>query len=313
MNDPVTLEVRDRVALPHAQPPRGRQRARPGPRSTPSATPPRAWTTATTSAPCSSPAPARTSASAATCASCTTPATTSPTPSTASRSTMHAGIEALAALDAPVISVVRGAAAGGGMSIAIAADLVLAAESAHFTVAYTAIGFSTDGGASWTLPRLVGQRRAMELALLNERLSAARAHELGHRHPGGARRRSSTPRPRRSAQRLANGPIGAHGAVKRLLRGSSTTHLRPRSSRTRRTRSPGWRPRPTAARAFWRFWTSVRHTSESHEFNGPHPGRRSRAHRQRRDDARAPRPSAPRRRSPRPARRSSARARSCCW
>ena len=61
-------------------------------------------------------------------------------------STMHAGIEALAELDAPVISVVRGAAAGGGMSIAIAADLVLAAESAHFTVAYTAIGFSMDGG-----------------------------------------------------------------------------------------------------------------------------------------------------------------------
>ena len=94
-------------------------------------------------------------------------------------STMHAGIEALATLDAPVISVVRGAAAGGGMSIAIAADLVLAAESAHFTVAYTAIGFSPDGGSSWTLPRLVGMRRAIELMLLNERLSAARAHELG--------------------------------------------------------------------------------------------------------------------------------------
>ena len=52
------------------------------------------------------------------------------------------GILALAELDAPVISVVRGAAAGGGMSLAIAADLVLAAETAHFTVAYTAIGFS---------------------------------------------------------------------------------------------------------------------------------------------------------------------------
>ena len=55
------------------------------------------------------------------------------------------------------------------MSIAIAADLVLAAESAHFTVAYTAIGFSPDGGSSWTLPRLVGHRRATELMLLNER------------------------------------------------------------------------------------------------------------------------------------------------
>ncbi len=92
---------------------------------------------------------------------------------------MHAGILALAELDAPVISVVRGAAAGGGMSLAIAADLVLAAETAHFTVAYTAIGFSMDGGASWTLPRIVGMRKAIELALLNERLTAQQAHELG--------------------------------------------------------------------------------------------------------------------------------------
>jgi 2-(1,2-epoxy-1,2-dihydrophenyl)acetyl-CoA isomerase len=137
-------------------------------------------------------------------------------------STMHAGILALAALDAPVISVVRGAAAGGGMSLAIAADLVLAAETAHFTVAYTAIGFSMDGGASWTLPRIVGQRKAMELALLNERLSAARAAELGlvtRVVPDDALDAEAEA----LAQRLANGPIGAHGAIKRLLRFSSTS------------------------------------------------------------------------------------------
>jgi 2-(1,2-epoxy-1,2-dihydrophenyl)acetyl-CoA isomerase len=137
-------------------------------------------------------------------------------------STMHAGILALAGLDAPVISVVRGAAAGGGMSLAIAADLVLAAETAHFTVAYTAIGFSMDGGASWTLPRIVGQRKAMELALLNERLSAARAAELGlvtRVVPDDALDAEADA----LAQRLANGPIGAHGAIKRLLRFSSTS------------------------------------------------------------------------------------------
>jgi 2-(1,2-epoxy-1,2-dihydrophenyl)acetyl-CoA isomerase len=137
-------------------------------------------------------------------------------------STMHAGIEALASLDAPVISAVRGAAAGGGMSIAIAADLVLAAESSHFTVAYTAIGFSTDGGASWTLPRLVGLRRAMELALLNERLTAARAQELGivtRVVPDDALDAEAE----KLARRLAEGPVGAHAAVKRLLRGSSTS------------------------------------------------------------------------------------------
>jgi 2-(1,2-epoxy-1,2-dihydrophenyl)acetyl-CoA isomerase len=137
-------------------------------------------------------------------------------------STMHAGIEALASLDAPVISAVRGAAAGGGMSIAIAADLVLAAASAHFTVAYTAIGFSTDGGASWTLPRLVGLQRAMELSLLNERLSAERALELGivTRVVADDALEAEA---EKLARRLADGPVGAHAAVKRLLRGSSTS------------------------------------------------------------------------------------------
>jgi 2-(1,2-epoxy-1,2-dihydrophenyl)acetyl-CoA isomerase len=139
-------------------------------------------------------------------------------------STMHAGILALAELDAPVISVVRGAAAGGGMSLAIAADLVLAAETAHFTVAYTAIGFSMDGGSSWTLPRIVGSRRAMELALLNERLTAARAQELGlvNRVVPDEQLDAEA---HALAQRLAHGPIGAHGAIKRLLRFSSTTDL----------------------------------------------------------------------------------------
>ena len=65
------------------------------------------------------------------------------------------------------------------MSLAIAADIVLAAESARFTMAYTAIGFSPDGGSSWTLPRLVGPRKAAELMLLNERLEPEAARELG--------------------------------------------------------------------------------------------------------------------------------------
>src|SRR5262245_57947787 len=133
----------------------------------------------------------------------------------------HDGLEALAALDAPVISAVQGAAAGGGMSLAIAADVVLAAESARFTIAYTAIGFPPDGGSSWTLPRLVGPRKATELLLLNEPLDAEAARELGLvtrvvaddrlEHEAGA-----------LAARLANGPTRAHSAVKRLLRESAT-------------------------------------------------------------------------------------------
>ncbi|HWK28668.1 MAG TPA: enoyl-CoA hydratase-related protein [Solirubrobacter sp.] len=139
-------------------------------------------------------------------------------------STMHAGIEALTELDAPVVAAVRGAAAGGGMSLAIGADLVLASETAHFTVAYTAIGFSTDGGASWTLPRLVGQRRALELALLNERVTAERAVALGlaTRVVADAELDAQA---WGLAERLAHGPLGAHGAIKRLFRASSGTSL----------------------------------------------------------------------------------------
>jgi 2-(1,2-epoxy-1,2-dihydrophenyl)acetyl-CoA isomerase len=133
----------------------------------------------------------------------------------------HGVLVALGALDAPVISAVRGAAAGGGMSLAIAADIVLAAESARFTMAYTAIGFSPDGGSSWTLPRLVGVRRAAELMLLNEPLPAAAARDLGlvtRVVPDDALEAEAAA----LARRLADGPTRAYGAVKRLLRESAT-------------------------------------------------------------------------------------------
>jgi 2-(1,2-epoxy-1,2-dihydrophenyl)acetyl-CoA isomerase len=133
----------------------------------------------------------------------------------------HGAIEAFAALDAPVISAVRGAAAGGGMSLAIAGDIVLAAESARFTMAYTAIGFPPDGGSSWTLPRLVGLRRAAELMLLNERLDAEAARELGLVTRVVADDALDA-EAEALARRLADGPIHAHGAVKRLLQKSAT-------------------------------------------------------------------------------------------
>ena len=128
----------------------------------------------------------------------------------------HAGIEALAALDAPVISAVRGAAAGGGMSLAIAADIVLASESARFTMAYTAIGFSPDGGSTWTLPRLIGPRKAAELMLLNERLEPEAARELGLVNrvvPDDTLDAEA----QTLARKLAEGPTAAYGGVKRLL------------------------------------------------------------------------------------------------
>jgi 2-(1,2-epoxy-1,2-dihydrophenyl)acetyl-CoA isomerase len=134
----------------------------------------------------------------------------------------HAALESLTRLDAPVITVVNGVAAGGGMSMAIAGDLVLAAESARFTMAYTAAGLAPDGGSTWLLPRLVGVRRASELMLLNERLSAAQALELGlvTRVVPDAELAAVAGE---LATRLAAGATRAYGEVKRLLRTSATT------------------------------------------------------------------------------------------
>ena len=85
----------------------------------------------------------------------------------------------LAQLPVPIVSAVRGAAAGIGCSLALAADFCLAAESAYFLQAFVNIGLVPDGGASWMLARLVGKARATEMMLLGERLPAAKAAEWG--------------------------------------------------------------------------------------------------------------------------------------
>ena len=91
----------------------------------------------------------------------------------------HGAIRALRAIEAPVIAAVQGVAAGGGMSLMLIPDLAIAAESARFTMAYTAAGLSPDGGGTWTLPRIVGERVAADLILTNRRLGAAEALQLG--------------------------------------------------------------------------------------------------------------------------------------
>lgn len=136
----------------------------------------------------------------------------------------HAAIARLARLDAPVISAVQGSAAGGGFSLAIAADLVLAAASSRFVVAYTAIGLTPDGGGTWALPRLVGLRRALDLTLTNRRLSAeeAVAEGLATRVVADD---ALADEALALARALAAGPTGALGAAKRLLRDSSRHDL----------------------------------------------------------------------------------------
>ena len=85
----------------------------------------------------------------------------------------------LSELPVPIVSAVNGPAAGIGCSIALAADLVIAGASAYFLQAFVNIGLVPDGGASWTLPRLVGWSRATEMMLLGERVGAEKAVDWG--------------------------------------------------------------------------------------------------------------------------------------
>ena len=91
----------------------------------------------------------------------------------------HAAISAFCRMQAVLIVAVNGAAAGGGFSLALVGDIVLAAESASFTMAYSRAGLSPDGASSYFLPRLIGLRRAQELMLTNRTLGAVEACEIG--------------------------------------------------------------------------------------------------------------------------------------
>ncbi|WP_293678912.1 enoyl-CoA hydratase/isomerase [uncultured Phenylobacterium sp.] len=79
----------------------------------------------------------------------------------------------------PLVAAVNGVAAGVGVSLALACDLVVAAESSYFLLAFRRIGLVPDGGATWLLPRLIGKARAMELMLLGEKLPAPTALDWG--------------------------------------------------------------------------------------------------------------------------------------
>jgi 2-(1,2-epoxy-1,2-dihydrophenyl)acetyl-CoA isomerase len=92
---------------------------------------------------------------------------------------IHAAIECLHRMPHPVIGRVHGAVAGFGLSLMNACDLVVASDDAYFAAAYRQIALTPDGGGSWSLPRLVGVRKAMEILLLGERFGAAEALAVG--------------------------------------------------------------------------------------------------------------------------------------
>jgi 2-(1,2-epoxy-1,2-dihydrophenyl)acetyl-CoA isomerase len=136
----------------------------------------------------------------------------------------HPMIMSLRRMPKPVIASVAGSAAGFGLSLMMACDIAIAADNAVFTLAYSLIGASPDGGSTYALPRLVGSRKAMEIALLGERFDAVAAERLGlvNRIVPLSQFEAETAK---LARRLAEGPTAAYGRTKALLNGSFDNSL----------------------------------------------------------------------------------------
>lgn len=124
----------------------------------------------------------------------------------------------------PVISAVNGAAAGAGANLALAADVVIATQSAVFLQAFSRIGLIPDAGGTFWLPRQVGFARAMGQALFAEKVTADEAAGMGMIWASVPDEAFGAEWKRRAAQ-LANGPTLAYGAIKRALRQSLTNDL----------------------------------------------------------------------------------------
>jgi 2-(1,2-epoxy-1,2-dihydrophenyl)acetyl-CoA isomerase len=136
----------------------------------------------------------------------------------------HSAIQCFARMRAPVVVAVNGPAAGYGMSLACAGDIVLANESARFTIAYTRVGLTPDASSTYYLPRIMGLRRTMELALTNRTLTAREAEAIGlvtRVVPDD----QLIAQAESMANELAHGPTRAYGGVKRLLYGTATNPL----------------------------------------------------------------------------------------
>jgi 2-(1,2-epoxy-1,2-dihydrophenyl)acetyl-CoA isomerase len=131
----------------------------------------------------------------------------------------HPIITGLRRLQKPVVAAVNGPAVGIGLSFALACDLVLAAESAFFQLAFVNIGLMPDGGSTLLVPARLGKARAFEMAMLGERIPAGQALDWGlvnRVHPASELMDEAGA----LAERLAAGPTRAHAAAKRALNAS---------------------------------------------------------------------------------------------
>ncbi|MGV0721465.1 enoyl-CoA hydratase-related protein [Mycolicibacterium elephantis] len=132
---------------------------------------------------------------------------------------LHRAISSFARMNAVLITSINGTAAGAGFSVAVTGDLVLAAESASFTMAYTRVGLSPDGSASYFLPRLIGVTKTKELMLTNRTLSAQEASQWGLVTEVVADAELAD-RTAQLAERMATTSAGSNGGVKALLLGT---------------------------------------------------------------------------------------------
>jgi len=132
---------------------------------------------------------------------------------------LHECISIIARCPVPVIAAVNGTAAGAGFALACSCDILIAARSARFLMAYTRIGLTPDGSSTWYLPRIMGLHRVLALTLLNDEVTADTLHRWGVVQEvvddEAFEQALST-----MAGRLVAGSPGASAAAKRLLRSS---------------------------------------------------------------------------------------------
>lgn len=136
----------------------------------------------------------------------------------------HPVIRRMAAHRLPIVCAVNGPAAGAGMSLALASDIVVAAESATFLQAFANIGLVPDAGSTYFLPRLAGSARALGLAMLGEKLPARTAAEWGLIWKCVADA-DLMPEARKIATKLANGPTVGLGLIRNVMRQSWSAGL----------------------------------------------------------------------------------------
>lgn len=130
--------------------------------------------------------------------------------------TLNASIVNLRTMGKPVVASVHGAVAGVGVSLMLAADLVIAEAKTKLTMAYSGIGISPDGGASYHLPRAIGMKNAMAALLLSETMTAMDAKTLGLINWVLPQEELSSFRSQ-LLERLADGPTQSYAAIKQLM------------------------------------------------------------------------------------------------